>query len=138
MDTIDLANLEITVETNDVDEDQFVSIWNVAAATMGRDPALTRLLASKFLGFLCKFRCGFVVTSPTDARYLDEWFERDNALLYDWSPESDTIDVLAQYAQVPFEVFASFLREKKFTAETTIKPHRAARLAWFTNDWNIG
>lgn len=138
MKTIDLANFEITAEPTDLDENQFVSIWNIAASTTGRDANLARMLASKFLSFLCKNRCGFLVVSPTDAKYLDEWFERDNSLLYDWSPESDKIDVVAQHAQVPFDAFVSFLRDKKFTAEQNYNPRRADRVAWFTDDWNIG
>ena len=82
METTDTKTLEITAEPTDLDEDQFVSIWNVAASSMGGDTIQTRMLASKLLGCLCKHRCGFLVTSPSDAKYLDEWFERDNTLLY--------------------------------------------------------
>jgi hypothetical protein len=138
MDTIDLSDLEITVKPTDVDDDQFVSIWNVAAATLGGDPNQTRLLASKFLGFLCKHRFGYVVASSTDAAYLDEWFERDNKLLYDWKPESEKVDVLSQHAHVPFDVFCSFLRDKNFQADKNYSPRRADRVEWFTDDWNVG
>ena len=138
MTAMDLADLKISVEPQDFDEDQFVSIWNVAAKTMQNDPLQTRMLASKFLGFLCKHRCAFVIVSPTDATYLDEWYERDNSLLYDWSPESDKVDVISQHAQVPFDTFAEFLREKKFSAEKNYSPRRADRLNWFSNDWNVG
>ena len=138
METIDLKELEITVEPTDVDEDQFVSIWNVAASTMGRDAIQSRMLASKLLGFLCKHRCGFLVATPSDAKYLDEWFERDNSLLYDWSPESDKVDVVAQHAQVPFDLLVTFLRDKKFAVEKAYSPRRADRVAWFTDNWNVG
>ena len=138
MEQIDFANLEFTVEPTDVDENQFASIWNVSASTMGGDANQARFLASKILGFLCKHRCGFVIASPTDAKYLDEMFERDNSLLYDWKPESDKVDVVAQHAQVPVDLFRNFLRKHKFQADKNYSPTRAARVDWFTNDWNIG
>ena len=138
METIDFANLEVTVEPADIDEDQFVSIWNVAASTMGGDSTQTRFLASKFLGFLCKHRCGLLTVSPTDATYLDEWFERDNSLLYDWKPESDKVDVVAQHVHVPFDFFCKFLREHNFQGDKNYSPRRADRVEWFTNDWNVG
>ncbi len=138
MDAIDLTNLEITVQPSDLDEDQFVSIWNVAASTMGGDAYQARFLASKFLGFLCKHRCGFTATSPADATYLDEWFERDNSLLYDWKPESDRVDVFSQHVHVPFDLFRNFLREHGFQADKNYSPRRADRVDWFTNDCNVG
>ena len=138
METTDLEELEITVDPNDLDENQFVTIWNVAASTMGGGPIPTRNLASKLLGFLCKHRCGFLVASPSDAKYLDEWFERDNSLLYDWSPESETVDVLAQHALVPFDSLVAFLDSKKFAVTKAYRPRRADRAAWFTNDWHVG
>ena len=138
METIDFANLEFTVEPTDVDEDQFASIWNVAASTMGGDATQARFLASKLLGFLCKHRCAWLTVSPTDAKYLDEWFERDNSLLYDWKPESDKVDVVAQHVHVPFDVFRNFLRANKFQGDKNYSPRRADRVDWFTNDWNVG
>ena len=138
MATIDFANLEFTAEPTDVDEDQFVSIWNVAASTMGGDATQTRHLASKILGFLCKHRCSLLAASPMDAKYLDEWFERDNSLLYDWKPESDRVDVMAQHVQVPLDLFRNFLRENKFDGDKNYSPRRADRVAWFTEDWNVG
>ena len=138
METIDFANLDITSRPADADENQFVSIWNVAASTTGGDATQTRCLASKFLGFLCKHRCGFLSVSPTDAKYLDDWFERDNSLLYDWKPESDKVDVLAQHVHVPFDLFRNFLQECKFQGDKNYSPRRADRVEWFTNDWNVG
>jgi len=138
MTTTDLANLEITVKPADVDEDQFVSVWNVAAATSDDDATQTRYLASKFLGFLCKHRCALVTVSPMDAKYLDEWFERDNSLLYDWKPESDKVDVVAQHIHVPFDLFRRFLQDHGFQASKSYSPRRADRVDWFTNDWNVG
>jgi hypothetical protein len=138
METIDLANIEFTVEPNDFDEDQFVSIWNVAASTMGGDTTQSRFLASKLLGFLCKHRCPLLAASPSDTKYLDEWFERDNSLLFDWKPESDKVDVLSQHVQVPFDLFVNFLREHRFQGDKNYSPRRADRVEWFSNDWNVG
>jgi len=136
--TIDFANLEFSVESTDVDEDQFVSIWNVAASTMGGDATQARALASKILGFLCKHRCSLVTSSPSDVKYLDEWFERDNSLLYDWKPESDKVDVVSQHAYVPFDLFRNFLLQHKFLGDKNYSPRRVDRVEWFTNDWNVG
>jgi hypothetical protein len=138
MQTIDFANLEFTVEPSDVDEDQFVSLWNVAASTMKGDASQARSLASKFLGFLCKHRCGLAAISPSDAKYLDEWFERDDSLLYDWKPESENVDMVAQHVHVPFDMFCNFLHEHKFQGDKNYSPRRATRVEWFTNDWNVG
>lgn len=138
MDTIDLADLELKADPNDFDEDQFVSLWSIASTTMGGETEHARLLASKFLGFLCKHKCSMVVASPTDAKYLDEWFERDTSLLYDWKPESEKVDVVAQHAYVPFDLFRNFMIDKKFKADKNYAPKRADRVEWFTNDWNVG
>ncbi|HIF32354.1 MAG: hypothetical protein ABGX07_14565 [Pirellulaceae bacterium] len=138
MATTDFENLEITSVPTDADEDQFVSLWNVAASTMGGDATQTRYLASKFLGFLCKHRCGLLAVSPTDAKYLDDWFERDNSLLYDWKPESEKVDLLAQHVHVPVDLLRNFLQKHKFQAEKNYSPRRADRVEWFTNDWNVG
>ena len=99
------AELEIKIDESDLDEDRFISIWNIANATMEGDAVQARSLASKFIGFLCKHRFAYVVVSPTDAKYLDEWFERDNKLLYDWKPESDKVDVITQHAYVAYDAF---------------------------------
>ena len=138
MELEDLTKLEITVEPSDVDEHQFSSVWNIASATMGGDATQARFLASKFLGFMCKHRFNFVIASPTDAKYLDEWFERDTSLLYNWKPESESVDVVAQHAYVPFDTFVSFLKTKKFQADKNYSPRRADRVEWFTEDWNVG
>jgi hypothetical protein len=137
METIDLANLEFTAEPHDVDEDQFVSIWNVAASTMDGDVAQARALASRFLGFLCKHRCPLLAVSPSDAKYLDEWFERNNSLLYDWKPESEKVDVVTQHVHVPFDLFRNFLRDHKFQGDKNYSPRRADRVEWFANEWNV-
>ena len=138
MTTEQADELEIKIDTNDLDSEQFISIWNVANATMEGDTTKARLLASKFLGFLCKQRFGYVSVSPGDAKYLDEWYERDNALLNDWKADSDKVDVIAQHAHVPHDLFMRLLADKKFSIDKSYNPNRANRLDWFTNDWNVG
>ena len=132
------ADFHIKIDDSDLDEDRFISIWNVASATMDGDPIQTRFLASKLIGFLCKQRFGYVVVTPTDAKYLDEWYERDNSLINDWSPESDKVDVITQHAHVAYDAFLRVLKEKKFSHEKNYSPSRANRVDWFTNDWNVG
>ena len=51
MEASKVAELEITVEEGDLDEDQFASVWNIASSTMKGDQEQTRLLASKLIGF---------------------------------------------------------------------------------------
>lgn len=129
---------ELKVNEADLDEDKFVSIWNVASATMDGDQEQTRLLAGKLLGFLCKQRCEFVLTSPTDAKYLDEQFESDTGLLYNWKPESEKVDILAQHALVPFGILKQLVEFKKFAITKAYSPRRADRVEWFTEEWNVG
>lgn len=136
--TTEQADFDIKVDDSHLDENGFVSIWNVATATVEGDSTLARMMASKFIGFLCKHRCDFVIVSPSDAKYLDEWYERDNALLNDWKPESDKVDVITQHANVPYKAFVSFLKEKKFAQDKNYSPTRANRVDWFTNDWSVG
>jgi hypothetical protein len=133
-----LAGLSVRVDPETIDEDGYVSLWNVAAATMKGNQELTRLLASKLLGFLCKHRCDFIFASSTDAKYLDEWFERDPGLLYDWSPQSEKVDVLSQHAHVPARALVRLLEQKKFNPAANHNPRRADRVEWFTNQWCIG
>lgn len=133
-----MASLVIKIDPETVDEDGFVSIWNVAATTMGGKTELARVLASKMLGFLCKHQCDFVFASSTDANYLDQWFERDTSLLYDWSPASEKVDVVTQHAQVPAKALVRFLKEKKFDATKNYSPRRADRVQWFSDLWCIG
>jgi len=133
-----LAGVEVRVDPETMDEDGFVTLWNVAAATMGGKTELARILASKLLGFLCKQKCDFVFASSTDAKYLDEWFERDQSLLYDWSPQSEKVDVVAQHAHVPAKALLRLLKDKKFNPTVNHNPRRADRVDWFTNQWCIG
>ena len=48
------ASVEIKSSPENMDEDGFVSIWNIAAASCDGDLDKTRALASQFMGFLCK------------------------------------------------------------------------------------
>ena len=130
--------IEWKVEPDTVDEDGFVSLWNIASATCGGDVAQTREMAARLLGFLCKRQCDFVVVSTTTAEYLDERFERDNKLLYDWKPDSESVDVLAQHAEVPFEAFRIFMETRKFKPDGNYSPRRADRVEWFQEMWNVG
>ncbi len=136
--TTEQADYTIKIDEKDLDKERFISIWNVANATMDGDTVQARLLASKWIGFLCKHRFEYIVVSPTDAKYLDEWYERDNSLLNDWKPESEKVDVIAQHACVPYEPFLGFLTLKKFDISKKYSPTRANRFDWFSNDWNVG
>ncbi len=133
-----LTGVQVRIDPETVDEDGYVTLWNVAAATMDGKTELTRVLASKLLGFLCKQKCDFVFTSSTDAKYLDEWFERDHSLLYDWSPQSEKVDVVSQHAHVPAKALLRLLKDKKFNPTVNHNPRRADRVDWFTNQWCVG
>jgi hypothetical protein len=128
----------ITMQTGDVDEDGFTTIWNVAAASTGGDIETTRALASRLLLFLCKKNCDFVVTSSNNAEYLTNWFERDTKLLYDWKPESEFVDVVAQHAEVPAETLMLFLKNKGFSPDGKYTATRAVRVKWFEEAWCVG
>ena len=110
--------IEVKLNPENQDEDGFISIWNIASASTDGDLEQTRALAAQFMCFLCKRNCDFVVTSTTNAEYLDEWFERDNKILYDWNLESEKVDVISQHAEVPYEPFVSFLGNQKFNPKT--------------------
>jgi hypothetical protein len=133
----ELENVQIKSPL-EIDEDGFTTIWNFAAASCEDDLERTRAFAAQLLGFLCKKKCNFVVVSTTDAEYLDQWFEKDTKLLYDWNLDSEKVDILAQHATVPSEALRLFLENNKFNAKTKHSPKRADRLEWFTNHWNVG
>lgn len=133
-----MEGVEVRVDPETIDEDGFVTLWNVAAATMNGKTELARVLASKLLGFLCKQKCDFVFISSADAKYLDEWFERDQSLLYDWSAQSEKVDVMAQHAHVPAKALLRLLQDKRFKPTVNHNPRRADRVEWFTNQWCIG
>lgn len=130
--------IEITINPESIDVDGYVSLWNASSDTMGADLQRTRALASRFLGFLCKHQCDFVVASSSDAKYLDERFERDNSLLYSWTVDSENVDVVSQHAYVPAEGFKQFLKKRKFSAASNYSPKRADRVKWFTDEWCVG
>ncbi len=138
METEELANLVIKVNSDDVGDDGFVSIWNVSSASTEGNTDNARYLAAKILGFLCKHRCTFVLISPNDAKYLDEWFERDKSILYDWNTDSEKVDVITQHAFVPAEALPDFLETKKFKPSVKYAPKRSIREDWFNDDWNVG
>ncbi len=128
----------IKADPSDIDADGFVSIWNVASNACKKNTDEARVLSAKLLCFLCKKQCDFVVTSGNNAEYLDQWFERDTKLLYDWKPESETVDVLAQHAEVPHDALLSFLENNKFSADGNYTATRANRLQWFQEMWCVG
>ncbi|WP_372722531.1 hypothetical protein [Novipirellula sp.] len=134
-----LSLSDIKAAPADIDEDGFVSIWNIAANACNKNTVQARELASKLLCFLCKKQCDFVVTSGSNAEYLDQWFERDNKLLYDWKPESETVDVVSQHAEVPHDALVSFLENNKFDPATgKYTATRAVRVQWFQEMWCVG
>jgi len=133
-----LTEIELKASPSDLDENGFVSVWNIASESCSGDLEMTRALAAQLLCFLCKKDCDFVVVSTTDAEYLDAWFERDSKLLYDWKPDSEKVDAVAQHAEVPFEAFVSFLANNKFNPKTNYSPRRVDRVEWFTNRWSVG
>lgn len=134
----DLIGVEIKATPENMDENGFISVWNVAAASCEGDLEKTRALAAQLLGFLCKKNCDFVVVSTTDAEYLDAWFERDNKLLYAWNIDSEMVDVLSQHVEVPFSPLVAFLENEKFNPKTSHSPRRVDRVEWFTNQLNVG
>ncbi len=128
----------LQVPPDQADEDGFISLWNAMTATCDGDVAKARELGGRVLGFLCKHRCDFIVVSSTDAEYLDNWFEKDKKLLYDWKPESETVDVLCQHAEVPLEALRLFLQTRNFKPDGNYSPRRVDRVEWFTELWNVG
>ncbi|QDS93278.1 hypothetical protein FF011L_20400 [Roseimaritima multifibrata] len=130
--------LRVSITSDDVEEDGFMTIWNIASASCDSDTARTRQLASKLLLFLCKKKCDFIVTSTANAEYLDNWFERDTAVLYNWKPDSEFVDVVAQHAEVPAKAFLAFLKNEKFDSGVNHNATRAARVEWFQNMWSVG
>ncbi len=130
--------VDFKVDPEHQDEHGFVSIWNIASTTRKGEVVATRALASKLLNFLCKKECDFVICSTADATYLDEKFEAENKLLYDWKPESEYVDILSQHAEVPAAAFMSFLKTRRFSMKTKYNPRRIDRVEWFTDMWCVG
>ncbi len=133
-----IAPVEVTIKSEDLDSDGFISIWNVAASSCGGDLKATRQLAANLLCFLCKKRCDFVVTSSTNLEYLTSKYERDAKLFGDWKPESENVDIVAQHADVPGEILLKYLRKNKFNPASKYAANRNSRVEWFQNDWCVG
>ncbi|TWU27077.1 hypothetical protein Pla52o_09360 [Novipirellula galeiformis] len=133
-----LTLADVKASPEDIDADGFVSLWNIASNACNKNTIETRELAARLLCFLCRKQCDFVVTSGNNAEYLDQWFERDNKLLYDWKPESETVDVVAQHAEVPHDAFVSFLDNNKFDPAGKYAATRAVRVQWFQEMWCVG
>lgn len=133
-----VEEIDFKISQDDQDEHSFVTIWNIASATCDGELVATRALASKLLNFLCKRDCDFVVCSSANVEYLDEKFESDNKILYDWKPESEHVDIISQHAEVPGKAFMSFLKTHKFNPVTKYNPRRADRVEWFNERWCIG
>ncbi|MEM9366920.1 MAG: hypothetical protein AAGD07_13075, partial [Planctomycetota bacterium] len=74
----------------------------------------------------------------TDAEYLDSWFERDKAILYNWKADSETTDAITQHAQVPAQAMISYLKRERFKPTANYSPRRADRVAWFQEKWGVG
>ncbi|MEM6364147.1 MAG: hypothetical protein AAF539_12895 [Planctomycetota bacterium] len=123
---------------DDADEHGFASVWNIASATFDGDLEKTRDMAGRILGFLCKKEYEYVVVSSTDATYLDEWFERDKAILYNWKADAETTDAITQHAFVPAAACLSFLERQRFKPTANYSPRRADRVAWFQEKWGVG
>lgn len=138
MATATAEPIDFKISPDDQDEHSFVSVWNIASATCEGDQEKTRALASKLLNFLCKRDCDFVVCSSSGVEYLDEKFELDKKILYDWKPESEYVDVITQHAEVPGRAFMSFLTTHKFNPSTKYNPRRADRELWFRERWCVG
>lgn len=129
---------EFKVAPEDQDEDGFANVWNIAMATCDGDEPVARELAGRLMGFLCKHSCDFVCCSSNGIEYLEERFEKDNKILYNWKPESETVDVIAQHAEVPFNAFVLFMANKKYKSTTAYSPRRVDRVEWFNDVWNVG
>lgn len=128
----------LSVNKDDLDEHGFTSVWNVASSTCGGDLERTRDMAGRILGFLCKKDYEHVLVSGTDAEYLDSWFERDKAILYNWKADSETTDAITQHAQVPAQSMISYLKRERFKPTANYSPRRADRVAWFQEKWGVG
>ena len=132
------AHPHVQINPEDLDDNGFTSLWNIASSTCAGDIEQSRSLASSLLNFLCHKKCDFVVTSTTDAEYLDAWFERDTSLLYNWKADSERVDVMTQHAEVPFNALVQFLENYGYSPDSNYNPKRANRVEWFTNQWSVG
>lgn len=129
----------LTLNINNTDEDGYITLWTLAQGSLGytRSNQTVRELASRLLNFLCKHRYPYVLVAGHDADYLDEMAERDEAAFFNWSPESDKVDLIAQYIKVPAEAVTRFLTANGFNAAEAYSARRSTRQEWFRDDWNV-
>ena len=131
----------LSIDSQKVDADGFIRLWDLAACTPTgdkRSDSETRVLAGKLLGFLCKLRYENVLVTQHAATYLQDRFERNEQVLYNWSPETDNIDLVAQHIEVPAQEVIKLLAKKRFDPQENYNPRRSSRLEWFNNDWKVG
>ena len=141
MDTMDSEKLTetLTFNTSQKDEDGYITLWRLAEDSLGyvRSSQTVRDLASRLLNFLCKNRYPYVLLVGHDADFLDEQAERDEAAFFNWSGDSDKVDMIAQYIKVPADSVTRFLKEKGFSAAENYSARRATRQTWFKENWNV-
>jgi hypothetical protein len=140
MSTMTQADL-VGVDSQKVDADGFIKLWDLAACKGDgekRSDDETRELAGKLLGFLCKLRYENVLVTQHAANYLQDRFERNEGVLFNWSPDTDNIDLIAQHIEVPAQEVVKLLAKKRFDPQENYNPRRSSRLEWFNNDWKVG
>lgn len=119
------------VADDHIDEEGFATVWNICADTVGTDLTQVRDVAGRVLGFLCKHNAEFVVATSNNVEYLDEKFEQDKKVLYDWKKESEMVDLFAQHVEVHFETLRLFLANRRYKPDANYSPVRKDRVAWF-------
>ncbi len=125
--------------THQQDEDGYITLWRLAQDSLGyvRSHQTIRELASRLLNFLCKEQYPYVLLAGHDADYLDEMAERDEAAFFNWSSDSDKVDMLAQYIKVPADPVVRFLKDNGFNPAESYTARRATRQDWFREGWNV-
>jgi hypothetical protein len=139
METEEKLTEALTFNFSRQDEDGYLTLWRLTEDSLGyvRSSQTIRELASRLLNFLCRHRYPYVLLAGHDADYLDEMAERDEAAFFNWSPDNDKVDLIAQCIKVPGEPLARFLKEKGFSAAESYSARRSTRQEWFANDWNV-
>ncbi len=129
----------LTLNISKKDDDGYITLWTLAQESLGytRSSQTVRDLASRLLNFLCRNRYRYVLLAGHDADFLDEQAERDESAFFNWSPDSDKVDLIAQYIKVPAAPVARFLKENGFNAAESYSARRATRQEWFKDDWNV-
>lgn len=134
-------NPVVGVDAEKLDADGFIRLWDLAACRPTgerRSDAETRELAARLLGFLCKLRYENVLVTQHAANYLQDRFERNDSVLYDWSTSNDNVDLICQHIEVPAQEVIKLLAKKRFDPQENYNPRRSSRLEWFNNDWKVG